>query len=110
MAGFHRGTTPTNVFNVNVDLRGATVFVTYAQRDCLTKISTVKIEKTGTALTIDEDSVTCTLTQAETLELTEGQTEIQIRYVNSSGMADASNIITVDTERILKDGVITYAV
>lgn len=104
MAGFRRGSTPTNVFNVNVDLTGATVFVSYSQ------FNKVVIEKTGAALTVTSTSVETTLTQAETLALQDGFVEIQIRYIDSDGTADASNIIHVDAGRILKDGVITYAV
>lgn len=104
MAGFRRGTTPTNVFNLNVDLTGATVYVSYSQHN------KVVIEKTGNDLTVSSDKIETTLTQAETLALKEGFVEIQIRYIDSDGMADASNIIHVDAQRILKDGVITYAV
>lgn len=109
MSGFKRGSTPTNTFNCNVDLTGATVFVSYAQR------GTVIVEKTGNDLTITAtdtgSAVELTLTQAETLRFQSGNVvDIQIRYVMSDGTADASNIIKVDAERILKDGVITYAV
>jgi len=44
-----RGTTPTNTFNVNIDLREATVYVSYAQRGILL------VDKTGTDLFITED-------------------------------------------------------
>lgn len=102
MSGFRRGSTPTHTFNVNVDLREATVYVTYSQR------GQVIVEKTGDDLTITEESVTLSLTQAETLQFNNGRVEIQIRYVTADGFADASNIIIVDTERILKEGVITH--
>jgi len=36
----------------------------------------------------------------------EGMVEVQIRYVFPNGQADASNIMRVPAERILKDGVI----
>ena len=100
--GFRRGSTPTNVFNVNIDLTGATVFITYSQNN------KVVIEKTGSDVTIESDKLTTTLSQTDTLALQSGRTEIQIRYVMSNGTADASNIIVVDAQRILKDGVITY--
>lgn len=104
MAGFRRGSTPTNVFNVNVDLTGATVFVSYSQNN------KVIVEKTGADVTIESDKITVELSQTDTLSFQNGRTEIQIRYVMSDGTADASNIIAVDAQRILKDGVITYAV
>lgn len=97
-----RGTTPTNVFEVNADLRGATVYVSYEQD------GKVVVEKTGSDLTVDETSVSCTLTQEETLRFHSGKVAIQIRYVTDLGAADASNIIATTFERILKDGEIEY--
>lgn len=102
--GFRRGTTPTNVFNVNVDMTGATVFVTYSQ------YGKVVVEKTGEDLTVAADSVTVVLSQADTVKFQAGNVSIQIRYVTAGGFADASNVIMVNVGQILKDGVITYAV
>ena len=104
MAGWHRGTTPTNTFNVNVDLREATIFVSYYQR------GRVVVEKTGDDLTVTENQIVTTLTQEETLKLRTGPVRIQIRYVMEDGTADASNIIETTSEEILKDGEITYGV
>ena len=104
MAGWHRGTTPTNTFNVNVDLREATIFISYYQR------GRVVIEKTGDDLTVTENQIETTLTQEETLRLRTGPVRIQIRYVMEDGMADASNIIETTSEEILKDGEIAYGV
>ena len=108
MAGFRRGSTPTNTFNCNVDLSSATVFVTYAQNN------KVIGEKTGAVLTVTATTTGSTveleLSQTDTLAFQKGLVEVQIRYVMSDGTADASNIIRVDAERILKDGVISYAV
>lgn len=103
-----RGSTPTNTFNCNVDLAGATLFVTYSQGGANL------VEKTGDDLTIVSTQSGCTVTvrlsQAETLKFKTGQVMIQIRYVMPDGSADASNIIQTTAERILKDGVIEYAV
>lgn len=104
MSGWHRGTTPTNTFNVNVDLREATIYVSYAQR------GRVVVEKTGHDLFVTETAIDTTLTQEETLRFRPGEVRIQIRYVLSDGTADASNIIETTSEEILKDGVITYGV
>lgn len=104
MGGWHRGTTPVNTFNVNVDLREATIYVSYAQR------GRVIVEKTGHDLFVTETSIETTLTQEETLCFRPGEVRIQIRYVMSDGTADASNIIETTSEEILKDGVITYGV
>ena len=97
-----RGTTATNTFAVDVDLRDATVFVSYEQD------GEVIIEKTGDDLTITEDSVSLDLTQEDTLAFRPGKVFIQLRYVTAGGAADASNIISTTFERIIKDGVIEY--
>lgn len=104
MGGWHRGTTPTNTFNVNVDLREATIFISYAQR------GRVVVEKTGSDLTVFENRIITSLTQEETLQFRPGDVRIQIRYIMHDGTADASNIIETTTEEILKDGVIRYGV
>ena len=103
-SGWHRGTTPVNTFNVNVDLREATIYVSYAQR------GKIVVEKTGTDLFVTETTIETHLTQRETLQCRPGEVRIQIRYVMSDGTADASNIIETTTEEILKDGEIAYGV
>lgn len=51
-----RGTTPTQIFNVPVDLRESTVYVTYSQE------GQVIIEKTNNELEITEFQVKVSLT------------------------------------------------
>lgn len=98
-----RGTTPTNTFRTSTSLVGAKVYVTYQQAG-----ETV-FEKTNEDMSITDDTVVVTLSQEDTLALDASKmVEIQIRYVNSDGVADASNIITTSTKRILKDGEISY--
>ena len=100
----HRGTTPANTFNVNVDLREARIYISYYQR------GRVIVEKTGDDLFVIESQITTELTQEETLRFKAGPVRIQIRYVMPDGTADASNIIETTAEEILKDGVIAYGV
>lgn len=103
----YRGTTPTNTITVDTDLRGMTVFVTYAQN------GTVIFEKTNADITIEETQILVPLTQADTLALSarnKGETvNVQIRAINSAGVAIASNIMRTTAEAILKDGEIAYA-
>lgn len=97
-----RGTTPVNTFRTNIDLTGATVFLTYSQR------GRVILEKTGEDLTISEDAVVTRLTQRDTLGLDAIQkVSIQLRYVFPDGTAGASNIMTAEVGEILKDGEIS---
>lgn len=97
-----RGTTPTNTFSVNVDLTGATVFVSYEQDGA------VVLEKTGSDLTVGTNSVEVVLSQNDTLAFHPGKVNIQIRYIDAFGTADASNIMATTAERIIKDGVIVH--
>ena len=97
-----RGTTPINTFKTNIDLTGATVFVTYTQR------GRIILEKTGADLEISEDAVITRLTQRDTLGFDAIQkVSIQIRYVFPDGTAGASNIMTASVGEILKDGEIS---
>lgn len=102
MNSWRRGSTPTNIFNLNFDLTDATVYVTYSQK------GKVIVEKTNQDLIITEDSVVVSLTQEDTLKFAVGDVEVQLRYVKSDGTADASNIMTVSATKILKDGLISY--
>jgi hypothetical protein len=97
-----RGTTPTNTFKTNIDLTGATVFLTYSQR------GRVVLEKTGDDLEISTEAIVTRLTQKDTLGFDALQkVSIQIRYVFPDGTAGASNIMTASVGEILKDGEIS---
>ena len=97
-----RGTTPTNTFKTNIDLTGATVFLTYSQR------GRVVLEKTGDDLEISAEAIVTRLTQKDTLGFDALQkVSIQIRYVFPDGTAGASNIMTASIGEILKDGEIS---
>lgn len=96
-----RGTTPTNIFNVDVDLTTATaIYITYAQNG-----KTI-FEKTIADITVEADKLTVTLTQAETLKFDDRDVAIQIRAKFADGAAIASNIINTAVDEVLKDGVI----
>ena len=96
-----RGTTPTNIFNVDADMRTASaIYITYDQD------GTTIFEKELGDITVEEKKLTVTLTQEETLKLKPMKTRIQIRAKFPDGAAIASNIIETTASAILKDGVI----
>ena len=97
-----RGTTPTNIVNTDISLVGCDVlFVTYKQND-----ETI-IEKDISDCEIEEDKVSVTLTQEETLALNDTlPVNIQIRVGFPDGSRIASNIVRTPAGRILKQGVI----
>lgn len=97
-----RGTTPTLNFTIPFDTwLISEAFVTLSQNE------QVVVEKRLEDCSVDKRKLSVRLTQEETLKLScDCKTEIQIRAKTTVGEAIASDIFTVDTGRILKDGVI----
>ena len=97
-----RGTTPVLEFTLPFDTNViAEAWVSLAQNDV------VVINKQLEDCRCGNNKLTVELTQEETLKLDcSCKTEIQIRVRTVDGKAAASNIITEETNRILKDGVI----
>ncbi len=97
-----RGTTPTHVFNTDVDLStAAVVWLTYKQG------GKILFTKDQSDMTITEDSISVMLTQEETLMFdTDRTVKIQIRARFTDDTAIASNVIQTTANAILKEGVI----
>ena len=97
-----RGTTPTLKFELPFAADTiADGFISIAQS------RRVVIDKPISDWIISGNTIKVTLTQEETLNLVvSNTTEIQLRVKLADGTALASEIFTVSTERILKDGVI----
>lgn len=95
-----RGTTPTLEFALPFDTDTlAEAYVTLAQG------REVVLNKRLTDCECSEKKLTVRLTQAETLALkSDCVTEIQVRVRTQTGDALASNIIKVNTDRILQGG------
>lgn len=94
-----RGTTPTLVFTPSRDLSD------YARVILTLRNKGKNIDLEGERLQFSEGSFSVTLTQEETLALA-GETEAQVRAITSDEVAIASDIVRIDVDRILKDGVI----
>lgn len=97
-----RGTTPVLGFDLpfSTDLL-AEAYVTFAQ------LGKVVLDKPLSACSKSDTKLIVRLTQEETLKLTGNcNTEIQVRVRTTSGDALASQIIPVETCRVLKEGVI----
>ena len=97
-----RYTTPTNTFDVNLDLTEAEViYITYSQQ------GQVVFEKTGSDVTVTPRQLEVTLTQEETGALNVlYPVEIQIRARFADGSAPASDVMTAPVKKVLKEGVI----
>ncbi len=95
-----RGTTPSITFNLPFSvstIKNCEVY--FAQDDELL------VTKTKNECTLSGNTLTTTLTQADTLKFDdESKVEIQIRFVFTNGSVDATQIIKAKVGRILKDG------
>ena len=95
-----RGTTPTLEFVLPFDVGLAEkVYIVLSQ------CGNIVIEKTLDDCIADGRTLTLKLSQIDTLKLQERiKTQIQVRAKTNDGTALASDIISVDTYGILKDG------
>ena len=95
-----QATTPTFVLTLPNDVDPsdfANIYFTLRQKNVL-------IEKTGTDLTIDGQTVSVYLSQAETLQLVPGAAQIQLNWTYANGSRACSNIASVQvTENLLKE-------
>jgi len=100
-----RGTTTQHIITPGIDLTSAKVFLTYVQGN------TTVLERTNddVGLTITADTITNTITQAESFEFTTNQAvKVQLRWVTADGTAGASNVFSVSVDDVLKQGEISY--
>ena len=101
-----RGTTPGFVLEIEgYDLSGCSVIVTIER-------STQEINLTGNRLSIsysdETSSIAFRLTQEETLKLTKGVADIQVKFIDSNGIALATEKAQFEVCPALYEEVITY--
>ena len=104
-------TTPTISLTVEeADLSGQDVYVTLEQGNLkLTKTGNDLIIDTETVQQITNTSITFSLTQEESAAFNFGKSvSIQVNWINSSGVRDATEIKTIPVMRNLLDEVIAY--
>lgn len=102
-------TTPSITLEVeDVDLTAQDVYVTIVQ-------GSIELTKSGQALTISYDSETevstivFTLSQAESAQFAFSRSaQLQVNFINASGVRDATNIAQIDVLKNLLDEEITY--
>lgn len=100
-----RGTTPDYILTVNADLTGKTVYVTIAQ------YPGCKLTLTNGDLLIvpgEESVINISLTQEQTLGLSVGSAEIQVKFIADDGTTQATDIQTITIDRALLDRVVEY--
>lgn len=102
-----RGTTPDYVLTLDgVDLTGQTVYVTIGQ-------GKTRLTKTGDELSVSVDetgsAIAFSLTQQDTLGLSAGSASVQVRFIDESGIAQATEKAAINVEDVLLERVIAYA-
>ena len=101
-----RGTTPDYILTIeDWDLTDKTVFVTIRQGG-------TQLTKSGAELSIAANAggstVAFSLTQWDTLRLRVGTAEVQVRFIDSAGVAYATEIASITVNRVLLERVIAY--
>ena len=95
-----QATTPTFILTLpdTVDLsQAANIYFTLRQKNVL-------VEKASDDLTVDGQTVSVYLSQAETLQLVSGAAQIQLNWTYANGSRACSNIVSVQvTENLLKE-------
>lgn len=95
-----QATTPTFILTLpnTVDLsKVANIYFSLRQNG-------VQIEKDGEDLTVDGQTVSVYLSQAETLQLISGTAQIQLNWTYANGARACSNIVSVKvSENLLKE-------
>ena len=108
MEVIRRGTTPTVTITTRKksesfaigDLDLTELWITYSQDN------TEVLTKTLSDVTVAGDTITYSLTQAETLSLHEGLCQVQLRFLDSDGKAGGSGKRNVWVASVSKGGVI----
>lgn len=104
-----KGTTPTIIFNLKddneqvIDLSNYTVYLSLLDSDGrIMDISNDRLKFNS------DKSFECTLTQEETLSLSDGYIKVQLRAIDQSGTAIASTVAKCYLSDIIKPGEIKY--
>lgn len=103
----YQGTTPALTLNVEgADLTDKTVFVTIR---CGGYVLTKTGEDVAVSYVDGNSIVVIRLTQEETLQMRRPEASVQIRFIDESGHADATNKATFDVEESLYHAVIRHS-
>ena len=96
-----RGTTPTHTFTLPDGIRAedfTVIFITYSQN------GTPVLEKEKADMTLEDNIIRLTFSQADSLLFDAGPVKIQLRAKTADGQAVASEIVSTTAKEILKDG------
>lgn len=100
----YRGVTPTFTFTFPTGFHpsdASTIIVTFST------VNQTLLELTGADVTIVDDTITVSLTQAQTLAFPDGSVRVQINFKYSGGGRVATEIASVNWNRNLHNEVIS---
>ena len=100
-----RGSTPTFTFEIPFDVSAIqSCFVTMKQT---VGNKVVQIDKSKDQCVLQDKTISCDLTQEDTLKFdAHRNASVQLRVLTSGGKALVSNVFTVMVGKVLKEGVI----
>lgn len=105
-----QGTTPLIELTVNQDITECTVYVSF--KDVTTSTVTTYSNDDDEFVSMEsmygDTTILIQLTQEETLALSVGQIDIQVRFIDSEGVAGITNIRRVTNLEALYTSVIDY--
>lgn len=109
-----RYTTPTHTLTVyGKTLTGKRVWVTYSQDRPGMVPNREVVTVTGSAVSVStsgsDSIVTVNLTQQQTSRLRQGVCRVQVNWISSGGVREASDISEIDIEDNLLEEVVSYA-
>ena len=100
-----KGTTPTHIFNTSIDLTNCSIVsINYSQADGSILI---KKKKSDDSVTIESDKIKVALSESDTLMFNANLPAfVQVRGKYPDGKKVASNIISFNVSKLLKDEVL----
>ena len=102
----YQGTTPAIVYTISgVDLSAMKAFVSFKEGNTLL---TKSGDEVSMSYSDETTTIVCLLSQEETLAFARGTVETQIRFIDSNGMAYATNKAKVRVDDIIYKAVISY--
>lgn len=106
-------TTATQTLTVQGrDLTGCKVWVTYSQRRSPTSKSATVVMVEGAALSVTKSGsdtvIGVTLSQEQSGQLVEGVAEVQVNWMTSGGIRDATDAIEIAVDKNLLKRVLSY--
>lgn len=106
-----QGTTPLLELTVDQDISECAIFITLkdVQNDNIYTYTNTDTEFVDMTVLDDTTTIHLRLTQEDTLAMSVGQIDVQVRFINSEGIADATNVRRIVNLEALYTEEISYS-